>query len=123
MKKRRCGAGRAVGLVLGITSLVFIACGGDGTYTPDPAKLAVDEAQQLSYPSGPYGKQEGNTIEEIKFASALLDRDTWCKESDKLDIRNNNGARPLSLLEIARGSGFCPSKKKQFLWMAITAGW
>ena len=123
MKKRRCRAGLAAGILLVSMPLILGACGGEGTYTPDPSKLTVDEAQTLVYPAGPYGKAEGNVIEKITFAHALMDPDTWCKDSDKLDMKRTLGSRQLSLLDIAQGSGFCPTKKKQFLWMAITAGW
>ncbi len=123
MKKRRCRTGLLAGFFLLSTPLILGACGGDGTYTPDPTKLGVDEVQKMSYPSGPYGKTAGDIIEHIQFASALMDPDTWCKDSDKLDVKRSTGARTLSLLEIAQGSPFCPQKKKQFLWMAITAGW
>ena len=123
MKKSSRRIGISAGILLVATALALGACGGEGTYTPDPSKLAVDEVQKVVFPSGPYGKAEGNTIEHIKFAHALLDPDTWCKSSNQLDMKATRGSRTLSLLEIAQGSDFCPQKKKQFLWMAITAGW
>lgn len=123
MKNRRCGVGLAAGLFTVFIVLMAGACGGDGTYTPDPSKLSVDEAQQMQYPAGPYGKSVGNTIEHLQFAAALMDQETWCKDNDRLDAKNSGGARTLSLLQMAQGSGFCPKKQKQFLWMAITAGW
>ncbi len=123
MKKTRCGAGLAAGLFTVLVVLMAGGCGGDGTYTPDPSKLAQDEVQQMSYPSGPYGRNVGDTIEHLQFAAALMDQETWCKDNDRLDMKNSRGSRTLSLLQMANGSGFCPKKKKQFLWMAITAGW
>lgn len=123
MKKSRCRVGISAGILLVATALALGACGGESTYTPDPAKLAVDEVQKVVYPAGPYGKAEGNIIEHIQFAHALLDPDTWCKSSNQLEMKATRGSRTLSLLEIAQGSAFCPQKKKQFLWMAITAGW
>jgi hypothetical protein len=101
------------------------ACGGEWSeYEPDTAKLPEDTVKSVSYPSGPYGTNEGDKIKNLAFTNAaLMDPDTMCKKTADLDISQVRGVSSLALLDLYKGSPYCPSKKKQLLWVTVTAGW
>ena len=63
-----------------------------------------------------------NTLRWAQF-DALMDPDTFCKPSDKLDLASTTGKQVLTMTDFFRGDRFCPKVKKQFLWVVVTAGW
>lgn len=102
------------------------ACGADwditGGKTYNNTGLPDDTTNVVTYPVGPYDKSVGSVVENHSFATAFLDKATWCKSADKLSLDNNEGVTSLSFLDILKGSSLCPSKRKQFLWITITTG-
>lgn len=101
-----------------------LACGGEWeAYEPDPSNLPADRIQSVSYPSGPYGKSVGSVVEDIKFDYAFYDPMFLCKSSAYEDITLTEGAVPLALSDLYRGSPACGIKKKQLVWLIASAGW
>lgn len=108
-----------------VAAVILTACGSAdwSAYEPDPAALPDDTVQTAAYPSGPYGTRAGDIIENLVFDEAFFDPDTLCKNARDLDLTKTKGVRPLSLQEIYQGDAYCPSRKKQFLFLIASAGW
>ena len=99
------------------------ACGGEGSYEPDPSQLAPDQVQPLSYPSGGsiYPKV-GEVIADFTFASAVYDPGFLCKTSAEQNLDKAQGPQPLSLGQLFRGSQWCLDKPRTLAWFALTTG-
>ena len=102
------------------------ACGGGGdwsAYEPDPGALPDDTVESVAYPAGPYNTHAGDRIANLVFEQAFFDPDMLCKNTQDLDLSRTQGVRSLSLHDIYKGDAYCPSRKKQFLFLIATAGW
>lgn len=111
--------------LLAIMALVamFGACGGEGSYTPDPSQLAEDTEQPLSYPAGPYGNSVGSVIEDHKFDVAIYDPAMLCKSGEEHRLADSQGTRTLTMGQLYRGSKWCSNKPVTLAWIAVTTGW
>ena len=111
--------------LLAIMALVamFGACGGEGSYTPDPSQLAEDTEQPLSYPAGPYGTSVGSVIEDHKFDVAIYDPAMLCKSGEEHRLADSQGTRTLTMGQLYRGSKWCSNKPVTLAWIAVTTGW
>jgi|GEM_PF-3698078 hypothetical protein len=108
----------------GILPVLLIACGGDwAEYQPNAGTLPGDNVDVATYPVGPFGTNVGDIIDNLVYEESFYDPDTLCKPSQKLDITKSGGVKSLSLADIFRGNAYCPSRKKQFLWLVSSAGW
>jgi hypothetical protein len=108
-----------------VNVVVMASCGGGdwSEYEPDPGVLPDDKVESAAYPTGPYGTQVGDKVENIVFEKAFFDPDTLCKGAKDLDLTRNRGVEPLSLHDLYRGDALCGKKKKQFVWLIASAGW
>ncbi len=110
-------------LALAALVTMLVACGGEGTYTPDPSQLPDDTEQALSYPAGPYGTSVGSVIEDHKFDLAIYDPAMLCKKTSEHRLADSKGTRTLTMGDLYRGSKWCSNKPVQLAWIAVTTGW
>ncbi|MCA9666865.1 MAG: hypothetical protein KC503_14800 [Myxococcales bacterium] len=92
--------------------------------TPDTTAsdtTAADTAPAQTYPEGPYGTNEGDTIENFEF-DGYADADFLCKDSAQM-VMNLSQARKISFSDFYNGSATCPNKKFDVLWVMVSAGW
>ena len=99
------------------------ACGGEGSYSPDPSQLPEDTEQPLSYPAGPYGTSVGSVIENHSFPIAIHDPSMLCKRMKEHRLADSKGVRTLTMGDLYRGSKWCSNKPVQLAWIAVTTGW
>ena len=110
-------------LALAAVIAMLGACGGEGSYVPDPSKLPDDNAQALSYPAGPYGFSVGSVIEDFKWDLAYYDPAMLCKTAEEHRLADSKGPRSLSMGQLYRGSKWCSNKPVTLAWFAVTTGW
>lgn len=105
-------------------AILLVACGGDWSeYQPNTGTLPEDNVQVATYPTGPYGTNVGDIIDDLAYNESFYDPDTLCKPAQKYDLTKAGGVNSLSLSDIFKGNAYCPSRKKQFLWLISSAGW
>jgi len=108
-----------------VNAAMLLGCGGSGDwseYEPEPGGLPGDEVESAAYPTGPYGTNVGDLVENIVFEKAFFDPDTLCKGARDLDLTRTRGVEPLSLHDLYRGDALC-GKKKELVWLIASAGW
>ena len=106
-----------------LAAALAAACGGEGSYSPDPSVLPEDTPRPLTYPAGPYGTSVGSVMENTAFASAMYDPAFLCKNAGEQRLADGKGPRGLTMGDLYRGSGWCNNKPVQLAWIAVTAGW
>ncbi len=73
------------------------------------------------YPCGPYGTSKGDVIEDVTFVG-FADPDTFCKplKDQAIDFSKS---KKFSFGDWHRPPEGCPDKKKQLMWVVVSAGW
>jgi len=118
---------------LGLMGLFITACAAKEHDQPssdsnttllekDSGPLAEQGLPQpaCTYPSGPYGSEVDDIVENIKF-DGYADADFLCKPAAamKMDLSEK---RTLSFKDFYCSST-CPDKKRRLLWVIVSAGW